>query len=124
MIDATGTPAQPNMTVVITGDRITEIGKKVRPPKYARVVNATGKFMIPGLWDMHIHIHRTDEPLLLIANGVTGVRLMGGVPEYYKMRAQTEAGNEVGPRMVIASRLLDRRALDDLLAQVEKTNSK
>lgn len=107
VIDATGAPAQPNMTVVITGDRITQIGKKVSVPKHAQLLDATGKFLIPGLWDMHIHIHRTDEPLLLIANGVTGVRLMGGVPEYYKMRRQVESGKALGPRMVIASRLLD-----------------
>jgi imidazolonepropionase-like amidohydrolase len=45
------------MTVVIAGDRITELGsaKKVRLPRGAQITDATGKFMIPGLWDMHVH---------------------------------------------------------------------
>jgi imidazolonepropionase-like amidohydrolase len=57
VIDATGSPAKANMTVVITGDRIAAIGRtgSVSLPDGARVVAATGKFLIPGLWDMHSH---------------------------------------------------------------------
>ncbi len=107
VIDATGAPAQQDMTVVISGNRITEIGKKINVPKEAKVVDATGKYMIPGLWDMHIHIHRYDENALLLANGVTGVRLMNGVPEYHKMRKEIENGDLLGPRYSIASRIMD-----------------
>ena len=107
IIDATGAPAKSDMSVVVTGNRITEIGKKVRAPQDAKVVDATGKFMIPGLWDMHIHIHRHDENVLLLANGVTGIRLMGGIPEYHKMQKQIESGDILGPRYTIASRLMD-----------------
>src|SRR6266849_7822350 len=58
IIDATGAPSKPDMAVVITGDRITAVGKtgKVSVPGGAQVVDATGKFLIPGLWDMHTHI--------------------------------------------------------------------
>jgi hypothetical protein len=87
VIDATGAPAQPDMNVVISGDRITSIGKsgKIRIPQSAQVVDTAGKYMIPGLWDMHVHLLRhTGEPLnereyffpLMIANGVTSVRDM------------------------------------------------
>ncbi len=107
VIDATGAPAQPDMTVVVRGNRITEIGKKVGVPGGAKVVDGTGKYLIPGLWDMHIHIHRHDENVLLLANGVTGVRLMGGVPEYHKMQKEIESGDLLGPRYTIASRLID-----------------
>jgi imidazolonepropionase-like amidohydrolase len=57
IIDATGAPAKPHMTVIITGDRITKIAKtgEVAIPKDAQVINGTGKFLIPGLWDMHVH---------------------------------------------------------------------
>lgn len=57
VIDATGATANADMTVIIIGDRITELGKTraVRLPKDAQVVDATGKFLIPGLWDMHVH---------------------------------------------------------------------
>src|SRR5215471_7832075 len=83
VIDATGAPPKPQMTVVITGDRITALGRtgRIRIPKNARVINATGKFLIPGLWDMHIHSVNYDNGRrflpLLIAHGITGVRDMG-----------------------------------------------
>ena len=70
MIDATGEAARPDMTVVINGNRITEVGEseRIRVPRDAQVVVATGKFLIPGLWDMHVH--PPDEPFLplFIAN--------------------------------------------------------
>jgi ribulose 1,5-bisphosphate synthetase/thiazole synthase len=52
VIDATGGPAQPDMTVVIRGDRIAAMGKSdsMRVPQGSQVVDATGKFLIPGLW--------------------------------------------------------------------------
>jgi len=107
VIDATGASAQPDRTVVITGGRIAEIGKSARIPKDAQTVDATGKFLIPGLWDMHGHPHRPDDLALFIANGVTGVRVMGGLPWYYETRTQIQSGKIIGPRMTIASRLLD-----------------
>ena len=109
VIDGTGAPAQPGMTVVVTGTRITGVGRDIEVPQAAQVVDGTGKYMIPGLWDMHIHIHRWDEFPLLLANGVTGVRLMAGLPEYFKMVEAIEAGRAVGPRMAIASRNIDGR---------------
>ena len=53
----TGAAARPDMTVVIVGDRITAIGNsdKIKLPKDAQVVERRGKFLIPGLWDMHVH---------------------------------------------------------------------
>jgi imidazolonepropionase-like amidohydrolase len=107
VIDATGAPAKSEMTVVITGGRIAEIGKSTSIPKDAQTVDATGKFLIPGLWDMHGHPHRTDDLSLFIANGVTGVRVMGGLPWYSETRTQIQSGKIIGPRMTISSRLLD-----------------
>jgi hypothetical protein len=109
VIDTTGAPANPDMTVVITGDRIAEVGKSeaIRPPKNAETVNATGKFLIPGLWDMHVHWYEKDYLPLFIANGVTGVRQMFGAPEHHQWRKEIEAGQLVGPHMLIASRIVD-----------------
>ena len=78
IIDATGSPAKSDMAVVIIGDRITELGRTqdVRIAKDAQVVDATGKFLIPGLWDMHVHWYLKDYVPLFIANGVTGIRIM------------------------------------------------
>ena len=109
VIDTTGGPAQPDMTVVIAGDCIAEVGKsgKVTIPKDARVVDATGKFLIPGLWDMHIHWLDPAYLTLFIANGVTGARIMWGAPDHHQWRKDIEKGTLVGPRLVIASTIID-----------------
>jgi imidazolonepropionase-like amidohydrolase len=109
VIDATGAPAQPDMTVVIRGDRITELGKSgtVQAPDGAQVVDATGKFLIPGLWDMHVHWLHRDYLSLFIANGVTGVRIMWGAPMHHQWRQGIEKGEVLGPRLSIASAIVD-----------------
>ncbi|MGB2866075.1 MAG: amidohydrolase family protein [Sedimentisphaerales bacterium] len=110
VIDTTGAPAKPGMTVVIKGDRIAALGKTANldVPQDAYVVDATGKFLIPGLWDMHIHpLNKKDYLALFIANGVTGVRVMRGEPVHHKWRREISAGKLIGPRMVIASPFID-----------------
>jgi hypothetical protein len=92
VIDATGAPAKPDRTVIVTGSHIAALGKaeNVTVPANAQVINAKNKFMIPGLWDMHTHAFirsRKSFPLyvmyLFVANGVTGIRDMGspGFPD-------------------------------------------
>ena len=109
VIDATGAPAKSDQTVVITGDRITEIGPSasVRAPKDAQVVDATGKFLIPGLWDMHVHWFHKEYLPLFVANGVTGIRLMWGLPMHHQWRQEVEQGTLLGPRLSIASPIVD-----------------
>jgi imidazolonepropionase-like amidohydrolase len=113
VIDATGAPARPGMTVVITGDRITELipesgpSESVRAPEGAQVVDATGKFLIPGLWDMHVHWFHKDYLPLFTANGVTGIRLMWGIPIHQQWRQELEQGTLLGPRLAIASPIVD-----------------
>lgn len=105
VIDATGAPAKIDMTVVVRGDRIEELGKTgmLTVPQKAQVVDATGKFLIPGLWDMHIHPHHKKEYLsLFITNGITGMRVMWGAPEHHKWRKEIMAGELIGPRMIIS----------------------
>src|ERR1041385_3414283 len=79
VVDTTGGPAQRDMIVVVGGDRITAAGKfvSVAIPPNAMIINARGKFMIPGLWEMHTHAFirsRKSFPLyvmyLFLANGV------------------------------------------------------
>ena len=77
---------QSDMTVLISGNKITGIAKsgKIKIPPHAMIVDASGKFLIPGLWDMHVHVFHYRHPVppdtydfpLFIANGVTGVREM------------------------------------------------
>ena len=109
VIDATGTPVRVNMSVVIQAGRITEIGEAatVRPPRGARVVEAKGRYLIPGLWDMHVHWY--DERLLplFIANGVTGVRQMSGFPLHLDWRTRAARGVLLSPRFVVGSPIVD-----------------
>jgi len=112
VIDATDAPPNPDMTVIITGDRITNLGKtgKIRVPKGAEVVDGTGKFLIPGLWDMHVHLSITTESTLpaFVANGVTGVRDMGGdLSQIDGWRKEIAAGVLTGPRIFRAGPLVD-----------------
>lgn len=114
VIDATGAPAKPDMTVVITGDRITKMGKtgKVQLPKDGQVIDASGKFLIPGLWDMHVHtVHamfRDTFFALFLANGITGVRDMHspGAP-FDQWRNDITEGKVLGPRMVASQAIVD-----------------
>jgi imidazolonepropionase-like amidohydrolase len=115
VVDPGGSPTLPDRTVVVIGDRISEIGStaQVRIPPGARVVDATGKYLIPGLWDMHAHIftHRGGAffPLYAIA-GVTAVRDMGtSVPmaEVQEHRKRLAEGALIGPRLIaVAGRLI------------------
>src|SRR5919106_358034 len=103
IIDVTGAPVKSDMTVVIDGNRISEVGPstELRVPENAQVVDATGKFLIPGLWDMHVHWFGYDEVFLQLfpINGVTGVRIMWGAPMHFAWRNQIEKGALIGPRM-------------------------
>src|SRR5215217_3215120 len=106
-IDVTGQAPKRDMTVVINGDRISAIGDNISVPAGAQVVDANGKFMIPGLWDMHVHWYLRDTFTLFIANGVTGVRQMFGNSDLLRWRDQIAKGSLLGPRMVVASPIID-----------------
>lgn len=111
VIDMTGAPPKPNMTVLITANRITAIGRagRVRIPRGAQVIDAAGKFLIPGLWDMHVHFTGPERSFpLFIANGVTGVRNMGGEPtDSLRWQAEVAAGRLLGPRIVACGQIID-----------------
>jgi imidazolonepropionase-like amidohydrolase len=109
---------QSNRTVVIIGDRITAVSDAShwQSKQGTRVIDGTGRYLIPGLWDMHVHSAFGDwfpggrEIILplFIANGVTGVRDMGGdLPVLFAWRKQIAAGEIIGPRMVVSGPMLD-----------------
>src|SRR5690349_1348830 len=109
IIDVNGSTPRRDTTVVITGDRISAIGDSasVSVPADAQVIDATGKFLIPGLWDMHVHWYVRDTFTLFIANGVTSVRQMFGNSDLLRWRDQIAKGSLLGPRMVVASPIID-----------------
>lgn len=109
IIDVTGGELRRDMTVVITDDRISAIGPsaKLSVPSDAKVIDATGQFLIPGLWDMHVHWYARNTFTLFTANGVTGVRQMFGGPDLLRWRDEIAKGSLLGPRMVVASPIVD-----------------
>jgi imidazolonepropionase-like amidohydrolase len=104
------------MTILVVGNRIVDIGKKLkrRVPRNAYVVDAAGKYVIPGLWDMHIHSGDYDKgrkyaPRLL-SMGITGVRDMGTpLEDALRLRREIAQGQFLGPRMVVCGPLLVRK---------------
>jgi imidazolonepropionase-like amidohydrolase len=109
VIDSTGAEPHKAVDVLIRGNRIKKIASHVVPPRGARVVPADGKFLIPGLWDMHVHIWDADLAFpLFLANGVTGVRNMGGHPEDLKRwREELRDEKRVGPRLIACGPVVD-----------------
>jgi imidazolonepropionase-like amidohydrolase len=103
----------PNQTVLIKNGLIAEIGTKVKIPKAAQVVDAAGKFLIPGLVDMHTHLLSDgddypdsiaeDELRVMVANGVTTIRFMIGTPEQLVLRVKSARGEIVAPTIYSAS---------------------
>jgi imidazolonepropionase-like amidohydrolase len=115
VIDGTGAAAKPNETVLVCGDRIAAVGSSggVAIPRGARTIDATGQFLIPGLWDAHIHTRYEgiDHLRLLIANGITSARNMSGPWEHLRQllawREQIKKGERIGPRLLTAGPILD-----------------
>ncbi|MFQ6116078.1 MAG: hypothetical protein ACE5NG_18615, partial [bacterium] len=109
LIDATGAPAQSGMTILITDNRITKIGKaqELKVADEVQVIDGSGKFLIPGLWDMHVHWFKKEYLPLFIANGVSGIRLMWGTPEHLQWRRELAEGKLLCPRMEIGSPIID-----------------
>src|SRR6201982_960377 len=97
-------------TVHISGDRISEVkeSKDLALPNGVEIVDGTNKYLIPGLWDMHVHGTRFDSTLpLYIANGVTGVREMFGPADANKFRADLAAKHLIAPHIYLASPIVD-----------------
>ena len=93
----------PDATVIVEADRIAAVGGAATPvPAGARVIDAHGRTLLPGLWDMHVHAFPGDG-ILQLASGITTVRDMGNDIEQLAGRvARFDAGTEVGPRVVRA----------------------
>ena len=111
IIDATGAPARKDQTVLLEGERIKQIGpsESSHPPRIAQLVDGRGLYLIPGLWDMHVHVWDADVAFpLFLANGVTGVRNAGGHPDDLKRwRQELREGKRQGPRLIACGPVVD-----------------
>jgi imidazolonepropionase-like amidohydrolase len=102
-----------NQTVLVEAGHIAAFGpsKDVEIPEGATRVEASGKYLMPGLTEMHGHLPSPDTPeavtenvlFLYVANGVTTVRGMQGNPSQLELRSRIERGELVGPRLILGS---------------------
>jgi imidazolonepropionase-like amidohydrolase len=118
VVDVRAGMLQPEQTVILERDHILSVGpsKSAKYPRNAASVNCRGLFLIPGLWDMHVHLvfgdwfpDAKDISLpLFVANGVTGVRDMGSELDVVQgWRDEIEAGRLIGPRILTSGPMLD-----------------
>ena len=118
VIDMAGVTPLADQTIIIQKDRIVNIGASnaVAIPRGAQILDAYGKFLIPGLVDMHVHLTAANEPdgsrkfmiPLLLANGITSVRDMGGYLESLNpLRKEIAEGKRLGSRIAMPGPYLD-----------------
>lgn len=145
VIDGTGAPARPHQTVVVENNRIATIGdvSTVRIPRGARVLDGTGRFLLPGFVDMHVHtsigpvsldtttspptMRSTDDIVgsrealrTLLAFGVTTIRDPGGRTETtVALRDSLRLGRLQGPRMFTAGSVIDLSFVPGMVATVK-----
>lgn len=107
-----------DQTVLVMGKQISTVApsRSVVVKPGINVVDGRGKFLIPGLWDMHTHVIDPDAPgspevilPLFIAEGITGIRDMGSasLDSILQLRADVASGKRVGPRMIVAGKVID-----------------
>jgi imidazolonepropionase-like amidohydrolase len=116
LVDVSSGALQHDMTITIRGNRISGVTRAAKADHGARVVDATGLYVIPGLWDMHTHVYFGDTagdgtdlilPLLLV-NGITGIRDMGSALDpVLRARAEVAAHRLLAPRMIVSGPMLD-----------------
>ena len=120
IINVAGGPPRPHQCVIVRGNRIADVTDQQncaqRKDDGVIRIQGKGKFLIPGLWDMHVHMvfgdwfpHGLDVTLpLFVANGITGVRDMGGELDVLQQwRKEISAGTLIGPRIVMSGPMLD-----------------
>jgi len=109
LFDPQSRALRPNTTIVVQGNRIAAVGPDgaVAVPAGAEVVDATGKTVLPGLWDMHVHISPGPDGIMHLAAGVTSVRDMANGFDLLQLRRDIDSGRVVGPRVVVAAGFID-----------------
>lgn len=126
VVDVASGQVRPGQTVVISGGSITAVTTGGATPAGARVIDGTGKYLVPGLWDMHVHLSMAGREALpvLLANGITAVRDMGGNgPTVMAWRDSVLAGRLDGPRIKAPGQIVESaRWLNAVIGRVEPLN--
>ena len=123
VVPTTGNASLPNRTVVVRDGRIVEVGEagRVQVPQGATVIQGRGKFLMPGLAEMHAHLPGANAPaqlaqdilFLYVANGITTIRGMLGAPNQLDLRRQTASGELLGPTILVGAPSLNANSAPD-----------
>ena len=113
IIDCAGHAPRPAMSLLISDGHIAAIGKagRMKIPANAEVLDGRGKYLIPGLWNMHVHLGAYEDGKralsAFLAEGITGIRDMGSpLDDILRLRQETNDGTIAGPRMAVAGPLV------------------
>lgn len=116
VIDVIAGSVQPDMTVEIRGRTISAMSaaRGFRVPPDAAVIDGRGKYLIPGLWDMHVHVSWPSGAAqiflpMMVANGVLGARDMhsGSLSTIVSLKNAVASGSQIGPRLFVAGPAVD-----------------
>lgn len=116
VIDVAAGTARPHMTVVIDEGKISRVGAaaSIALPAGTQTVSGKDKFLIPGLWDMHVHLYYRQYLPLFVAYGVTGVQDMGSdFSKVSQWRDEIEKHNAIGPHILTSGPPVDGGASND-----------
>ena len=134
-VDVEGGRSIPGLTVLLAGDSIGAIGpvREIAIPPGADRLEAADGFLMPGLWDMHVHLANPAEPVLsperqleeYLRWGVVGVRDMGGDwSELLRLKAAVTEERSKGPRIVAAGPFLDGDGEEPLFLSVAEAGQR
>lgn len=122
LIDVTGKPPITNSVVVIQGDRIIAAGPRaqIKIPAAATIVDTSGKFLLPGLWDMHSHFYQVEFGPAYLAAGITTARDVGNDIEFgTALRDAAKQRQGLGPRMLLAGYIDGKNEFHSFDVQVD-----
>lgn len=117
IVDVEKGKLSPVTSVLVSNGFIKKIGSQLTAPSNTTILDGTNKYLMPGLWDMHVHTTDTAEAYfnwpLFVANGVTGVRDMGGngIVALNRSKALIHANRTIAPRLFGAGNILDGKPL-------------
>jgi imidazolonepropionase-like amidohydrolase len=128
VVDVEGGRVLPDHTVLVSGGRIVSVAPSadLPLPAGARVVDARGGYLVPGLWDAHVHVSFAGERALpaYVANGVTSIRDLGGrLSDLLALRGCVQAGTLVGPSLYVAGPNLESAWWLDLVVRLIGSDS-
>lgn len=121
VIDVEAGTVRPQQTLHLRNGWIERVSDdaSAAPVAAVKVIDLAGKYVMPGLWDMHFHPDDQNDLDLLIANGVTSARIMFGESKHLAWRAGIELGEQQGPHLYVAGPIIEGQPPAQMAAVVD-----